>query len=43
MKNASGQQGVKVSGSEKDKKQTGTQAAKFLVSTYDNFSIKNNV
>ena len=34
---------VKISSSEKVKNRTGTQARKFLVSTYDNSSIKNNV
>ena len=34
---------VKMSGSEKIKNGTGTQARTFLVSTYDNSSIKNSV
>ena len=34
---------VKMSGSENIKNGTGTRARKFLVSTYDNSSIKNNV
>ena len=44
MRNSSGQQGaagkVKMRGCEKKLKRTGAEATKFLVSTYDNSSIK---